>query len=115
MVSIDSMSSEFPQGTFVSDIRNGDTTRHGMFLKQGRLLEDNTPTHIVWSVRKSLVRVTVSGKEILRWDKGFGDFTIRHNYRVPNPKVLVIASFSAQFKVTRLSLTAKSGRGRVTR
>ena len=96
-------------------IFNGNYTEHGVTYKDGRLLKAMMPTDVLWSVRKDLVKVSVAGKEVFSWKDGFNKFSLHKEAKIPNTKALGLESYSAQFKITRLILTPKSGKGRKLR
>jgi hypothetical protein len=88
-------------------------TNEGVY--KGRVLPQDKRSTVICAVRKTGVTVTVDGKRIIAWKGDFGRLSLGSNMAVPSKESLFVGSWGARFRITQLSLTPRSGEGRVLR
>ncbi|HVR84326.1 MAG TPA: protein kinase, partial [Planctomycetota bacterium] len=73
------------------------------------------PSIIVYQVRKNSVEVRVDGKRILSYKGDLSKGSMFPQWNVPDKRVLFIGSHGSVHQVTRIALTAVTGRGKAIR
>ena len=73
-------------------------------------------SHVIrCSVRKGGVVVTIDGKLMFNWKGDLKRLATTRDYRMPRKDLLFLGSWEASFKISRVELTAVSGKGRPLR
>lgn len=77
-----------------------------------KLLAPDRPVLLSISVRKDLVTFAADGKKIFAWKGAFNRLSNFQDYRVPNPRSMLIGSWDTRFLINKFTLQPVSGAGK---
>lgn len=88
----------------------GNVSTHGapVFVK-GR------PAQVICSVRKTGVHVQVDGRTVIDWTGKPSQLSLGEYWETPNKETLFLGAYDCRYRVTRLTLTPRTGEGKSTR
>ena len=84
-----------------------ETTVERQFFKKGR------PSHIVCTVRKTGVSVSVDGRECISWLGESSTLSLSDYWKTPRDNALFLGAYDCRYRFSRVTLTPLSGDGKI--
>jgi hypothetical protein len=88
----------------------GNISTHG-----GPVFVKGRPAQVICSVRKTGVHVQVDGRTVIDWTGKPSQLSLGEYWDTPNKETLFLGAYDCRYKVSRLTLTPRSGEGKSTR
>lgn len=103
-------------GNCISAIENIDGKNVGNVSTQaGPVFVKGRPAQVICSVRKSGVRVQVDGRSVIDWSGDPSQLSLGEYWQTPHKESLFLGAYDCRYRVSRLTVTPRSGEGRALR
>lgn len=108
--------SYLPEKTPVSAIENIDGKNVGNVSTQaGPVFVKGRPAQVICSVRKTGVQVQVDGRSVIDWTGEPTQLSLGDYWETPHKETLFLGAYDCRYRVSRLTLTPRSGEGKAAR
>lgn len=102
--------------TPVSAIENIDGKNVGNISTHGApVFVKGRPAQVICSVRKTGVHVQVDGRTVIDWTGKPSQLSLGEYWETPNKETLFLGAYDCRYRVSRLTLTPRTGEGKSTR
>lgn len=88
----------------------GNVSTHG-----GPVFVKGRPAQVICSVRKNGVHVQVDGRTVIDWTGKPSQLSLGEYWETPNKETLFLGAYDCRYRVSRLTLTPRTGEGQGTR
>ncbi len=100
----------------VSAIENIDGKNVGNVSTQaGPVFVKGRPAQVICSVRKTGVQVQVDGRSVIDWTGEPTQLSLGDYWETPHKETLFLGAYDCRYRVSRLTLTPRSGEGKSAR